>query len=264
MEYTVAELEQERWKPIFGYDGAYQVSDLGRVRSKKYGRWKVMRQKKIGSGYLSITLSKDGKQEYFYVHRLVASAFIENDNIFNTEVNHRNEVKTDNRASNLEWCDRQYNNTYNDIRYRQYHPKPKRNKIKSIYNQNLSTKQNLEIFKANGIECCDRTIWQLRKDLKLKRVRHNWKRDEIRHLYNHNLSIAQNLELFKANGIECSKSTVYLLRKELGITKNINVRDEIRHLYRSDLSIAQNLELLKEQGVECSIATLYRIRKELG
>lgn len=263
-EFSKEELKNERWKPIFGYDGMYQVSDIGRVRSLKFGKVMVMKQRKVGSGYLSITLSKDGKQERFYVHRLVAQSFIENDNIFNTEVNHRNEIKTDNRAVNLEWCDRQYNNTYNGIRYRQYHPQPKRDKIKSLYDPYLSTKQNLKIFKANGIECSDRTVFQLRKDLKLKRVMHNWKRDEIRPIYNPNLSIDDNIELFRENGIECSKSTVYLLRKELGITKNINVRDEIRPLYRTDLSISQNLEMLKEQGVECSIATLYRIRKELG
>lgn len=167
MEYTEKELEQERWKPIFGYDGMYDVSDLGRVRSKHSGEWKVMKPKKVSGGYLQIELCKDGKNKQSLIHRLVAHAFIENDNIFNTEVNHINEVKIDNRATNLEWCDRRYNNTYNGIRYRQYHPKPKRNKVKDLYNPNLSYRQNLDIFKANGIECSTRVIQDLRIDLGL-------------------------------------------------------------------------------------------------
>lgn len=165
MEYTVAELEQERWKPIFGYDGMYEVSDLGRVRSKKYGRCKVMSAKKRRDGYFSVNLCKDGKQKTVKIHRLVAQAFIPNDNIFNTEVNHIDECKQNNRVSNIEWCDRRYNNTYNDIHHRR--TKYKRDKIKSIYDPNLTYAENLEIFKANGVECSRDTVKHIRKDLGL-------------------------------------------------------------------------------------------------
>ena len=51
MEYTDIELKNEKWKDIEGYDGMYQVSDLGRVRSKKYGRWKVLRPQNNNKGY---------------------------------------------------------------------------------------------------------------------------------------------------------------------------------------------------------------------
>lgn len=225
MEYTVAELEQERWKPIFGYDGMYEVSDLGRVRSKHSGEWKVRRANKVGSGYLSITLSKDGKKNMCIVHRLVARYFIENDNIFNTEVNHINEDKTDNRASNLEWCDRQYNNTYNDIHHRRTvnrntpkHYNCKRSKLKDIYNPDISIAENIELFRENGIECSRDTVWKLRKDLNLK-GRSNWKRNEIKDLYNPNLSIKENLKVFKENCVECSYNTVMRLKKDLGLIK---------------------------------------------
>lgn len=173
MDYTYNELQHEIWKDIFGYDGMYQVSDLGRVRSLKFGKVRVLRPGTNNAGYLIVILCKDGNRKYFLVHRLVASAFIENDNIFNTEINHKNEKKTDNRVSNLEWCDRQYNSTYNDLHHRRIakriSSKYKQIKIKDLYSPDLSIKQNIELFRANGIECCVNTIWKLRKDLGLTR-----------------------------------------------------------------------------------------------
>ena len=170
MEYTDIELKNENWKDIFGYDGAYQVSSLGRVRSLKFGKTRVLRSVKLKSGYLFVNLSKNGKEKMAYIHQLVARHFIENDNIFNTEVNHIDECKQNNRVSNLEWCDRQYNMTYNNIRYRRKLPKQfncKRRKLKDIYDPNLSYDENIEIFRAHGVECCRQTLWNLRRDLGL-------------------------------------------------------------------------------------------------
>ena len=173
MDYTYNELQQEIWKDIFGYDGMYQVSDLGRVMSNKYGRWKVLKNGTTSSGYLTVCLLKDKKANCLLVHRLVASAFIPNDNIFNNQINHINEDKTDNRASNLEWCTAQYNSTYNDLHHRRIvnriSSKYKQIKIKCLYNPNLTYEQNIETFRANGIECCVNTLWKLRKDLGLTR-----------------------------------------------------------------------------------------------
>ena len=159
----------EQWRDIDGYDGMYQVSDLGMVRSHKSGEWKVLRPQKLKSGYMTVGLCKDGNVKHYKVHRLVAQAFIENDNIFNTEVNHINEDKSDNKVSNLEYCDRSYNLSYNGLQQRRYHPKHKRDKVKDLYNPNLTYEQNLEIFRANGIECGENTLWRLRKDLGLTR-----------------------------------------------------------------------------------------------
>lgn len=111
----------EWWKFIPGFDCKYMVSDYGRILSLNYlstGKIRVMKPKRDGRGkYLMIGLSKNGKVYYFLIHRLVAEAFIDNPNNL-PEVNHCNEIKTDNRACNLEWCDRKYNINYGTARER--------------------------------------------------------------------------------------------------------------------------------------------------
>lgn len=165
MEYTDIELKNEKWRDIFGYDGMYQVSDLGRVRSLKFGKTRVLRPRKHRHGYLQVDLCQDGKQKTVKIHRLVAQAFIPNDDETKNEINHRNEIKSDNRVSNLEWCDRSYNNAYNDLYWRRKNVK--RRKIAKLYNPDLSYRQNLKIFRANGIGCSIGTVHNLCKDLGL-------------------------------------------------------------------------------------------------
>lgn len=164
-------IDNEHWKDIDGYDGMYQVSDIGRVRSKKYGYWKVLKNGTTGSGYLTVCLFKDNKVKGLLVHRLVAQAFIPNSDDTKTIINHRNEIKTDNRVDNLEWCDYRYNLTYNDIHHRRIvnriSSKYKQIKIKELYRPELSINENLELFKTNGIDCSERTVRRLRKDLGL-------------------------------------------------------------------------------------------------
>jgi len=104
----------EHWKDIKGYEGRYQVSDKGRVRSlpckssTKYYGAKVLAQF-IGSGhgYMIVNLSR----KTHYVHRLVAEAFIDNPNNYPC-INHRDENKRNNNVGNLEWCTYAYNNNY--------------------------------------------------------------------------------------------------------------------------------------------------------
>lgn len=104
----------EVWKDIDGYEG-YQVSNLGNVKSLNYkctGKERIL-SPGIKNGYLYVGLCKDGKRKDYYIHRLVAEAFIPNP--FKLPcVNHKNEDKTDNRVENLEWCTYSYNNTYNN------------------------------------------------------------------------------------------------------------------------------------------------------
>lgn len=103
----------EEWRDIIGYEGKYQISNFGRVKSfKRYKEGKILRAKN-NKEYLSIGLSngKDGKQKYYLIHRLVAEAFIPNPNNYPI-INHIDENKKNNKATNLEWCTHKYNINY--------------------------------------------------------------------------------------------------------------------------------------------------------
>ena len=123
--------EEEIWRDVEGYEGLYQVSNMGRVKSlDRYGphnkggrrliKGRVLKPKKNKEGYEHLTLCRDGCLRYFRVNRLVAQAFVENPNPEHfDQVNHKNEQKDDNRADNLEWCDSKYNVNYGTARERQ-------------------------------------------------------------------------------------------------------------------------------------------------
>ena len=109
----------EVWRDIKGYEGQYQISNLGRVKSLQrwsgtqfYNREKLLNlhiNKK--NGYVYVWLSKNGKGKNIRVHRLVAEAFIENLNNY-TDINHKDCDRTNNNVENLEWCTRSYNIKY--------------------------------------------------------------------------------------------------------------------------------------------------------
>ena len=110
----IENLENEQWLPIEDYEDLYQVSNYGRVKSvgnNKTRKEKILKSGTDNYGYQLVALCKDGKQKMFKVHRLVAMAFIDNPNNYG-EVNHKDEVKTNNHVDNLEWCDRKYNCNY--------------------------------------------------------------------------------------------------------------------------------------------------------
>lgn len=90
----------EIWKDIDGYDGLYQVSNLGHVKSFRRGRERILKASPNSNGYPKVSL---GKCNNTFVHRLVATAFVPNPDD-KPEVNHINGDKSDNRAVNLEWC----------------------------------------------------------------------------------------------------------------------------------------------------------------
>lgn len=113
----------EVWREVKGFEGLYEVSNCGRVKSLNYhltGQTRLLKPCNSAHGYLRVFLSKDGRMTGKLVHRLVAEAFLENPLNF-PEVNHKDEVKTSNfvfigedrkavlAKSNLEWCDHKYN-----------------------------------------------------------------------------------------------------------------------------------------------------------
>ena len=106
---------QEIWKDIVGYEGLYQISNTGKVKSlSHYARnninggtrmtkGRVLSQYKMPNGYLQVQLSKNELRKKYYVHRIVAKAFLSNeDNL--SDVNHIDGDKNNNSVGNLEWC----------------------------------------------------------------------------------------------------------------------------------------------------------------
>lgn len=119
---------KEEWRDIKGYEGLYQVSNLGRVKSLprkvcfgvgyRIVDEKILKQYIQNNGYVWVGLHKNNKQKRMLVHRLVAIAFIPNpDNL--PEVNHKSEIKTQNNVENLEWCSRQYNESFGTKKQRE-------------------------------------------------------------------------------------------------------------------------------------------------
>jgi len=99
----------EIWKDVKGYEGIYQISNKGRI--KKVNTDNILKPSLAGKGYFRIGLRKDKKPKYYYIHRLVAEAFIPN--VDNKEfVNHKDLNKLNNNVDNLEWCTPKENNNY--------------------------------------------------------------------------------------------------------------------------------------------------------
>lgn len=105
----------EEYRDIKGYEGLYQVSNKGNIKSLNYlgkGKIQILKKRKTAKGrYFSVMLCKNGTKKEYLIHRLVAEAFIPNkENL--PQVNHKDENGFNNCVDNLEWCDRKYNCNY--------------------------------------------------------------------------------------------------------------------------------------------------------
>lgn len=140
----------EEWKDIKGYEGLYQVSSFGRVKSLNYhktGAEKLLKQGFDKDGYKQLTLYKNRHKKNCKVHRLVAEAFIDNPNNYPI-INHRNEFKFDNSVYNLEWCDEKYNSNYGSRNIRL--SKSKQGAIFSdIQKQRISIAKKISVYQLS-------------------------------------------------------------------------------------------------------------------
>lgn len=115
----------EIWKPVKDFEGYYEISNFGRVKSlEKFNsirskdrtvgymrKERILKPTIVSGGYLQVKLFKDTKYKNCHIHRLVAKAFIPNPNNLPC-INHKDENRTNNNAGNLEWCTYSYNNNY--------------------------------------------------------------------------------------------------------------------------------------------------------
>ena len=154
----------EKWKDIIGYEQRYQVSDCGNVRSLDYMHTKATKnliQTVTNGGYMTVCLYKNGTHQNKYVHRLVAQAFCDNENGY-SDVNHLDEDKTTNHASNLVWCTRKENINGGTWKARSAkgHYKPvaqldaKTGEKIATYESITKAANSLKVNKANIVSCC--------------------------------------------------------------------------------------------------------------
>jgi hypothetical protein len=132
-------MENEIWKDVVGYEGIYQVSNNGLVKrisnirgvNTKYQNNYFLKALDNGKGYLRIKLTNNGKSKRVMLHRIIAEAFI--DNPLNKKcVNHINNIRSDNRIENLEWCTHSENTLHAIKCGRWYQVKLKRTQRKHL------------------------------------------------------------------------------------------------------------------------------------
>lgn len=141
---------QEIWKDIVDFEGIYQISNLGNVRNIKNN--KLLKPFMNTNKYYQIDLWKESKRKHILVHKLVAEAFIPNNNNL-PFINHKNENKLDNNASNLEWCNAKYNCNYGTRNLRLSSPIICI-ELNKKYNSIKEASKELNIQQAHISGCC--------------------------------------------------------------------------------------------------------------
>lgn len=139
---------EEEWRDIPGFDGKYQASNLGRIRSTRfYGKPRIKLIKPLynRNGYQKVILIDDNsKHHQMLIHRLVAMAFIPNpDNL--PCVNHKDEARDNNAVDNLEWCDKSYNQLYSIALH------PERKQVFGDNFKDKKTGKSTSLFTKRGV-----------------------------------------------------------------------------------------------------------------
>ena len=191
------------WKDIPGYEGLYKVSNTGKIFSVVTNRELSVIQKK--DGYTCISLcDKDHNKKQYRVHQLVAKAFIPNPNNY-PFINHKNEIKNDNRVENLEWCSIKYNSSYGSA------PKKISEKLKgvpkskeAIEKRRITMKEKLSnMTKEERQAMFGRTISEERKkQMSIERRKENLSQETIEkmsisNLLNRQFEYAKEIMKFK-------------------------------------------------------------------
>lgn len=165
----------EIWKNVVGFEEQYEISNLGNLRSKErfVKHWRGGERKYKSNfknirlndkGYFRCNLKNEGKRYDFTIHRLVALAFIPNEEN-KPQINHKNGIKTDNRVENLEWCNQSENVTH-AVKNRLIKTKLTDEQAKEIFNSQLSNRKLAKIYNVtHGI------IWRIKNK---KAYKHLW------------------------------------------------------------------------------------------
>ena len=165
----------EIWKNVVGFEEQYEISNLGNLRSKErfVKHWRGGERKYKSNfknirlndkGYFRCNLKNEGKRYDFTIHRLVALAFIPNEEN-KPFINHKNGIKTDNRVENLEWCNQSENVTH-AVKNRLIKTKLTDEQAKKIFNSQLSNRKLAEIYDINHS-----IVWRIKNK---KAYKHLW------------------------------------------------------------------------------------------
>ena len=157
---------QEIWKDIKNYEGYYQASNFGKIRSidrkiasgnkTKNLKGKILKASKNNKGYLQINLCVNNIRNKCLVHRLIAQTFMPNPNQLEC-INHKDENKANNHIENLEWCDYTYNNNYGTFKSRVSSSKSKSVKcveLSLIFKSQLEASKYFNIKSSAISRCC--------------------------------------------------------------------------------------------------------------
>ena len=165
----------EIWKNVVGFEEQYEISNLGNLRSKErfVKHWRGGERKYKSNfknirlndkGYFRCNLKNEGKRYDFTIHKLVALAFIPNEEN-KPFINHKNGIKTDNRVENLEWCSASENVTH-AVKNRLIKTKLTDEQAKEIFNSQLSQRKLAKLFNITSS-----IVWRIKNK---KAYKHLW------------------------------------------------------------------------------------------